>query len=192
MILASGSPRRRELLDQIGVSYQVQPADIDETPGDNEPARDYVMRMALTKARAIAHRYPSQPVLGADTIGELHGQILVKPMDEADAARILSAMSGSTHQVMTAIALAQNMDGELKEQSLTVVTQVRFRTLSEDDIRAYIATQEPMDKAGAYGIQGMGAVLVDHIEGSYSNVVGLPLAETARLLKNFDVPIWSK
>ena len=186
MILASSSPRRRELLTQIGVRFSIEAADIDETPLVNEAAVAYVERMALEKARAVAARHPGDVVLGSDTSVIFEDRILGKPVDEADAVATLTALSGQTHKVLSAVALVADDRAEV----ISVATNVTFRTLSEAEIRAYVATGEPADKAGSYGIQGMGAILVASISGSYSNVVGLPLTETAALLNEFDVPVW--
>ncbi|PCI48383.1 MAG: septum formation protein Maf [Oceanospirillales bacterium] len=186
LILASGSPRRRELLAQIGVRFEVDVADIDEAPEASEVAQAYVERLALEKARVVAARHTDAVVLGADTSVIIDGEILGKPLDEADAATMLARLAGRTHQVLTAVAL---VNGE-RALVRSVITQVHFRSLSEEEIQCYVATGEPSDKAGSYGIQGFGAVLVDAIEGSYSNVVGLPLTETAAMLKEFNVPVW--
>lgn len=186
ILLASSSPRRRQLLQQIGVAFSVQVLPVDETPLADEPADAYVARLALEKARAVSALNPGAVVLGADTTGVLDDQILVKPEDDADARRMLRAMSGRTHQVLTAVALVQD-DHEAVQ---VVRTDVTFCPLTDEQIHAYVATGEPADKAGAYGIQGFGAVLVAGINGSYSNVVGLPLTETAALLREFRIPIW--
>ncbi len=188
MVLASSSPRRRELLQQIGVSFRIQVQSVDETPRPDERPDAYVARLALEKARAVAALNPGSVVLGADTTGVLAGQILVKPEHDADARRMLRAMSGRTHEVLTAVALVQDE----REQVRVVRTEVTFCPLTDAQIDAYIATGEPADKAGAYGIQGFGAVLVAGIHGSYSNVVGLPLTETAALLREFRIPIWQQ
>ena len=188
IVLASSSPRRRELLQQIGVPFRIQVQAVDETPLPAELPGDYVARLALEKARAVAVLNPGEVVLGSDTTGVLDHQILVKPEDEADSRRMLQAMSGRTHQVLTAVALVQ----DAREVVQVVRTDVTFCTLTPEQIDAYIATGEPADKAGAYGIQGMGAVLVAGIHGSYSNVVGLPLTETAALLREFRIPIWQQ
>ncbi|PTA49136.1 septum formation inhibitor Maf [Shewanella morhuae] len=193
LVLASTSPRRKELLAQIGLGRpefsftQVAP-DIDETPQLRETPIDYVQRLAAEKAHAglALCAGMSQPaVLGSDTIVVFENQILGKPTDAADAKRMLSELSGQLHTVMTAIALVYRKD----ESSLTaktlvrlVQTQVRFCTLSKAEIEAYVASAEPMDKAGSYGIQGMGGCFVAAIDGSYSGVVGLPLVETRELL----------
>jgi septum formation protein len=185
LILASASPRRRELLDQIAVSYSVQPADIDESRQAGESALDFVSRTALHKARAVA-AHSSAVVMGADTIGLLDGDILMKPQDEQHAADMLRAMSGREHEVVTAVALVA---GE-REATVRVSTRVCFREISDLEIARYWRTGEPVDKAGGYAIQGMGAVFVTGIIGSYSNVVGLPLYETADLLRQFDISAW--
>ncbi|QQD25006.1 Maf family protein [Venatoribacter cucullus] len=188
IVLASSSPRRRELLQQIGVPFRIQVQAVDETPRPAELPAAYVARLALEKARAVSALNPGAVVLGSDTTGVLADQILVKPEDDADARRMLQAMSGRTHQVLTAVALVQD-DHETVQ---VVRTDVTFCTLTDAQIDAYIATGEPADKAGAYGIQGLGAVLVAGINGSYSNVVGLPLTETAAMLREFRIPIWQQ
>ncbi|MCP5326271.1 MAG: septum formation inhibitor Maf [Oceanospirillaceae bacterium] len=186
LVLASSSPRRRELLQQIGVEFEVRVNPVDETPLAAEKPADYVRRLAIIKAQASVQADDTRPVLGADTTVVCNGEILGKPANLGDAKRILGMLSGRAHQVMTAIALVQ---GE-QIQSEVVVTDVVFRNLSDAEIEAYWATGEPSDKAGAYGIQGKGAVFVARIEGSYSAVVGLPLAETAALLTKSGVPLW--
>lgn len=178
LLLASRSPRRAELLRTLGVSFAVVDVEVDETPQAGEPAEPYVARLAGAKARAgRAASGSTLPVLAADTTVVCAGEILGKPADAADAARILRRLSGRWHSVFTGVALATDT---LAVQ--VVETRVRFRTLSESEIAAYWASGEPADKAGAYGIQGLGGALVARIEGSYSNVVGLPLAETVALL----------
>ncbi|MGI2141088.1 Maf family protein [Shewanella baltica] len=192
LVLASTSPRRKELLAHIGLGRpefsftQVAP-DIDETVQQGEAPRDYVRRLAAEKAHAglALCADMSQPaVLGSDTIVVLENQILGKPLDVADAKRTLIELSGRTHTVMTAVALTYQADADLsfKTSVRLVETQVRFCALSAADIDAYVASQEPMDKAGSYGIQGLGGCFVAAIEGSYSGVVGLPLVETRELL----------
>ncbi len=184
LILASSSPRRRELLEQIGVSYRVCPVDVDETPLDGEAPEDFARRMALEKARAGWRAQGSgQPVLGADTVVSLDGAILGKPVDRDDALDMLGRLSGSTHRVFSAVAL---LHGEREAVRLSV-TRVRFRTLAPREIGLYWDSGEPADKAGAYGIQGLGALFVEHLEGSYTGVVGLPLYETGQLLEAFGV-----
>jgi len=183
LYLASQSPRRAELLTQIGVSFSVVDIAIDETPLANESARFYVERMAIEKSSSGFANVRSGVVLGADTTVVLDEKILGKPVDRDDAVAMLKLLSGKTHQVMTAICMTS------KNNQLTAVsvTEVSFRSLSEIEVNAYCDTGEPMDKAGAYGIQGRGAVFVNHIEGSYSGVVGLPLSETYLLLQQMDV-----
>lgn len=186
LILASASPRRSELLAQIGVPFSVQPADIDETPGVAEAAGDYVERLAREKALAVGTLYPGRQVLGSDTSVVLDNTILGKPADESEACAMLLQLSGQTHQVMTAIALAKDHDCT----SRLVITNVVFRELTKHEIAAYVATGEPMDKAGSYGIQGLGGIFVKELRGSYSAVVGLPLQETAALLADAGCPVW--
>jgi septum formation protein len=187
LYLASGSPRRRELLAQIGVPFEQIAASIDETPLPAEHASAYVQRLALGKAAAgLALAGAGAVVLGADTAVILDGQILGKPSDEQDAARMLAALSGREHQVFTAVALSDPS----RSQVCCVSSRVRFRDISGTEIRTYWATGEPADKAGGYAIQGLGAVFVAAIEGSYSAVVGLPLCETAALLAGFGIACW--
>lgn len=189
LYLASGSPRRRELLTQIGVPFTAISADIDETPLIHESPSDYVERLARGKAAAGRNVVESDTpfcVLGADTAVVLDGKILGKPVDEADACAMLKMLSGTEHEVLTAIAL---LEGERCE-SRVVRSVVRFRPIDSDEAAAYWASGEPMDKAGGYGIQGLGAVFVAGLNGSYSAVVGLPLCETAELLGHFGIPCW--
>ena len=189
--LASASPRRRELLQQIGVRFTVMSAAVDETVQPGEAALDYVCRLAQSKADAVFSRIqiegqPQRPVLGADTSVVLGDDILGKPADEATAVAMLMELSGQTHQVITAVALVDELNSQLVYSS----TEVRFRSIVESEARAYWNTGEPADKAGGYGIQGFGAVFVENLQGSYSGVVGLPLYETANLLKHARVRLW--
>ncbi|MBC7182502.1 MAG: septum formation inhibitor Maf [Marinobacter sp.] len=186
IILASASPRRAELLQQIGLNFTVRPADIDETPEPEETPEHYVERLAREKALLVADASPSCLVLGSDTSVVLDGVVLGKPCDTAEARAMLHRLSGATHQVMTAVALICNG----RCHSRLVVTEVRFRSLSADEIEAYVASGEPMDKAGSYGIQGLGGIFVNELRGSYSAVVGLPLQETAALLAEVGYPVW--
>lgn len=180
--LASASPRRRELLTQLGVNYKLVKADIDEAPQPEEPASSYVQRLAVEKALAgLARLEHELPVLGADTVVVVDGQILGKPGDFAQFRQTMQLLSGRSHQVMTAVALL-NSRHQLTE---LVVTDVTFRTLTDAEISAYWATGEPQDKAGGYGIQGLGGRFVKRINGSYSAVVGLPLCETEQLLQQW-------
>ena len=178
LILASASPRRAELLQQIGLKFQVQPADIDETPTSLETPEHYVERLAREKALSIARQHPEKLVLGSDTSVIHYEEILGKPESTEHAVSMLQALSGSTHQVLTAVALAKGTEC----WSRVVTTDVTFRELEAAEISAYVASGEPMDKAGSYGIQGLGGIFVSSIKGSYSAVVGLPLQETAALL----------
>ncbi len=186
LILASASPRRREMLQQLGVQFACHPADIDETPWEGESPREYVARLARAKAEAVFHLSGAadRVVLAADTTVVVDGQILGKPQDLADGLAILQLLSGRAHRVFTAICLhdSQGVSCEVIE------TEVSFIELSEADCRAYLATEEPWDKAGAYGIQGLGGAFVRGINGSYSNVVGLPLCETWLLLRSRGIP----
>ena len=183
LYLASGSPRRQELLTQLGVSFERIVTGIEEKRAEGESAQQYVSRLAREKAQAGVALVPRDlPVLGADTIVILNGEVLEKPHDTEHAARMLRKMSGQTHQVMTAVALADSQH----VLDCLVVTDVTFRVLTDDEIAAYIASGEPMDNAGAYGIQGLGGCFVRKIHGSYHAVGGLPLVETYELLSNFN------
>ncbi len=192
LLLASGSPRRRELLTQIGVSFSTLSADVDETPLNDETPAAYVERLARGKADAgllqLANdpAYPTACVLGADTAVVLDGRILGKPADEAEALAMLAALSNREHEVLTAVAVVDEQHCETR----VVSSRVRFRPISPEEARAYWASGEPRDKAGSYGIQGLGAVFVEHVSGSYSAVVGLPLCETAEILQRFGIPCW--
>lgn len=182
LYLASGSPRRRELLTQLDIPFAVLNVAVEEQRLPEEAAEVYVRRLAHEKATAGVAAAPLDlPVLGADTIVVLNGQVLEKPQDQAHAAEMLSQLSGKPHQVMTAVALADKDD----VLSCLVITDVVFRPLSQQDIERYIASGEPMDKAGAYGIQGKGGCFVRSLNGSYYAVVGLPLVETQELFSNF-------
>lgn len=191
--LASASPRRLTLLQQLGLSVQQLIVAIDETPQLAEPATTYVVRMAYEKLQAALDRVKTQaldlshtPILTADTAVILEGYILGKPIDESDAAKMLHRLSGKTHQVISAVALAY---GAKKWQTVQS-SDVQFKTLETDEILRYIATGEPMDKAGAYAIQGLGGLFVSHLSGSFTGVMGLPLFETVALLNQcgFQLP----
>ena len=181
LILASASPRRRELLTQAGYTFEVYPAHVNEDLRPGEDAISYVVRLARDKAQAVfdAVNDPNVIILGADTTVTIDGHILAKPEDTADAARMLRMLSGRTNRVITGVALATATGVEVAAE----VTGVQFRTLSDADIAAYVATGEPMDKAGAYGIQGFAAKWIPRVEGCYFNVVGLPLALVATMLE---------
>jgi septum formation protein len=178
VILASQSPRRRELLAQVGIGHEVRPADIDETPWDDETPEGHSVRLARGKVAAIAAHEPDATVIGSDTIVVVDGAILGKPRDTADARAMIARLSGRTHEVFTAVAVARG-DRVVDAVSRVAVT---FRALDEGEIAAYVATGEPMDKAGAYGIQGYGATIVERIDGDYFAVMGLPLVTVVRLL----------
>ena len=180
LILASSSPRRWELLNQIGVAYQVIVADINESVRGGEGAREYVRRMAREKAFEVHRREGvSAVVLGADTAVIVDGSILGKPVDREDAIRMLEGLSGRTHEVWSAVALVLPGGGLLERLNITRVT---FAELDRAWIESYCASGDPMDKAGAYGVQGIAAQKISHMEGSYSCVMGLPLHETAEIL----------
>ncbi|MBL8258815.1 MAG: septum formation inhibitor Maf [Candidatus Competibacteraceae bacterium] len=189
--LASASPRRRELLRQIGVAYRLLSVAVDETPRPGEPPADYVARLALAKARAgmaeTRRRRAAWPVLGADTSVVVDGAILGKPRDRAEGLAMLALLSGREHAVLSAVALATASRQAVKVQE----SQVRFRELSPAERAAYWDSGEPADKAGGYGIQGRAAAFVAELRGSYSGVMGLPLFETAELLREFGLPLWS-
>ncbi|MBI3091176.1 MAG: septum formation inhibitor Maf [Candidatus Tectomicrobia bacterium] len=190
LILASRSPRRLKMLRQIGLRCRVRAATaVDETPRQGEPPHAHVQRLALAKASEVAARFPRAFVLGADTIVVLEGRLLGKPRDAADAAAMLRLLSGRTHVVYTGLALLR-ADPAVQEVAYAA-TRVTFRTLHEEEVLAYVATGEPLDKAGAYGIQGRAALFVERIDGCYANVVGLPLALLAQLLQRVGVRWWS-
>jgi septum formation protein len=172
VILASSSPRRRELLTLVGIAHEVIPADIDESYRDGEEAAAHAERLAREKCAAIVSPHPDAIVIAADTVVVIDGLVLGKPRDEPDAARMLAMLGGQTHVVLTAVAVAYG--GTMSSGVESV--RVTFRPLTHEAIRAYIATREPMDKAGAYGIQGFGATLIERIDGDYFAVMGLALA----------------
>lgn len=179
LILASGSPRRRQLLGQLGIPLQVEPPDVDEIDLPGEGAESYVLRVARKKGQAIAVTRPGRVVLAADTAVVVDGRLFGKPGSEAQARQMLGELSGRGHEVVTGVFAA----GPEGEAALAVTTRVRFRSLSAEEIAWYVSTGEPMDKAGGYAIQDRGGAFVAAIEGSYSNVVGLPLAESLALLE---------
>jgi septum formation protein len=185
IILASASPRRNSLLRQFGVPFKTVPADVDERVRAGEMPEQYAERLSLEKARAASDRAGKGIVIAADTIVVLDDEILGKPSDERDALRMLSMLSGKTHRVITALTVMDNAAGK----TLTRLSQttVRFRRLSAEEIMSYVKTGEPLDKAGAYGIQEKGALLVSGIEGCYFNVVGLPISLLGEMLKEFGV-----
>ncbi len=183
LVLASASPRRAELLRNAGLEFTVQPADIPEQRQDHEPPREYAIRLARDKARAVAARNPGALVLGADTIVVADEHVLEKPLDASDAARMLKLLSGRTHQVTTGVCLV--FDG--REETASETTEVVMAAISDQEIRDYVAGGEPMDKAGAYAIQGGASRWVTRIDGCYFNVVGLPVPLVYRLLRRHGI-----
>jgi septum formation protein len=186
IILASSSPRRRRLLERIGLPHQVQDSGVHEQPDEGESATEFALRAAQDKARAVAAPGARLPVLGADTVVELHGCILGKPATAEDAAAMLSDLAGRTHRVHTAIALEAGPD----RSSLVDTAVVHFSPMSRDQIQWYVATGEAMDKAGAYAIQGLGGLFVRAIEGSPHTVVGLPTHRLAELFQACGLDLW--
>ena len=204
LVLASGSPRRRQLLGELGVPFEVRPADVDETPAPGEAADDLVRRLAVDKAEAALATAPEPEVvvLAADTVVAVEGEVLGKPVDEADAARMLRLLSGTRHQVLTGVAvgrrsapvLAGEPDGAALAPAVSVevevvVTHVHMRVWTDDEIAAYVASGEPMDKAGSYAIQEIGDRFVERIEGSFDNVVGLSVDVARRMLVDAGVEL---
>ena len=185
LVLASGSPRRRELLGLLGVAFEVATADVDETPKPGETAAALVARLAAAKAAAVSRARPGAVVIGADTVVDIDGRVLGKPTDADDARRMLRAVSGRSHLVHTAVALVIDDRTVAAASAHTAVDVVE---LAEEVIEWYIASGEPLDKAGAYALQGIGGVLVAAVQGSASGVVGLPLDLTARLLTSVTTP----
>ncbi len=185
IILASASPRRKLLLEELGVQFECIPADIDETVIASEQPKELAARLALAKANVIATQYPDRFVLGADTDVEIDGEILGKPRDAEDARRILAMIAGRAHTVWGGCALV-NIAHQVSEVVVSE-TKVTMMPISEDEIRRYVETGEPMDKAGAYAVQGIGSQLISHIDGSYPNVVGLDTPKVIRLLKKHGI-----
>lgn len=183
VVLASASPRRRDLLNLIGIAHEVRPANIDETMRPREAPRRYAERLAREKASAIATRDPDLITIGADTVVVINRKVLGKPADAGDAARMLRMLSGREHTVITAVAVSRGR----KLRSGIEEVRVKLRRLRDDEIEAYIAMGEPMDKAGAYGIQGYGATIVERIEGDYFAVMGLPLVRLVGLMRDVGV-----
>lgn len=180
LVLASVSPRRRQLLEQIGLAFDVQPADVDEAVLPGEDARNHVRRLALEKARVVAAGRPDAVVVAGDTVVVLDGEILTKPDDADHAVTMLLRLQGRTHRVETGVAVVATAGREVAD---VVGADVHFRAFDRDFARGYVATGEPMDKAGGYGIQGIGAVLVDRVDGDYFAVVGFPVARVVALLE---------
>jgi len=183
VVLASSSPRRRELLNLIGIAHEVRPANLDESMRPRETPRRHAERLARDKASAVAMRDPDLITIAADTIVVINRKVLGKPVDKEDAARMLAMLSGREHTVITAVAVSRGK----KLRSAIEEVKVKFRRLREEEIEAYIATGEPMDKAGAYGIQGYGATIVERVEGDYFAVMGLPLVRLVGLMREVGV-----
>lgn len=181
LVLASSSPRRKEYFDMLGFEYNIEVMPVDETVFVGETAEDFVLRMAYEKAVGISGKYPERWVVGADTVVCFLGSILGKPRDSINATQMLCGLAGNTHVVMTGFSL-MCQDAQISEGHV-VATRVFFSPFDEDHAKAYVATGEPLDKAGSYGIQGLGGAFVEKIEGSYSNVVGLPVAELVSRLE---------
>jgi septum formation protein len=183
VVLASSSPRRRELLNLIGIAHEVRPPNLDESMRPRETPRRHAERLARDKASAVAMRDPDLITIAADTIVVINRKVLGKPVDKEEAARMLAMLSGREHTVITAVAVSRGK----KLRSAIEEVKVKFRRLREDEIEAYVATGEPMDKAGAYGIQGFGATIVERVEGDYFAVMGLPLVRLVGLMRDVGV-----
>ena len=179
IILASSSPRRKELLTTAGIEFEIHVKDVDESVPDGTPPAEAAKMTAAKKAAAVAEDFKDCVVIGADTIVVANGKILGKPKDEADAKSMLRMLSGIEHEVITGVCIIRNGTPETFAQ----ISKVKFYNLTDEEISAYVATKEPIDKAGAYGIQGLGCKLVERIEGDYFNIVGLPVAEVCQRLK---------
>jgi len=184
LILASSSPRRQELLREASIAFEVHPANVNEERRENELPIEYACRLASEKAQAVAEAYPRRKVLGADTIVVVDDEVLGKPRDAADAMRMLRLLSGRAHNVTTAVCLISS-DGKAETRSCT--TEVHFRRLTEEEIQQYVGGGEPMDKAGAYAIQGGASRWTNRIVGEYSNVVGLPLSLVIEMLRKIEL-----
>jgi septum formation protein len=181
LILASGSPRRRELLDGLGLTFEIKVSDLEEKRLEGEAAEHYVERLAVDKALAVSSSEPDAWILAADTVVFLEGEVLEKPQSETEARAMLSRLAGAEHVVFTGVALV-NEATSWRDSSVTA-SRVRMASLSEDEIAWYVGTGEPMDKAGAYAIQGIGAMFIEGVSGNYSNIVGLPLSVVYAMLK---------
>lgn len=181
IILASASPRRAELLDQVGISYEIQSVDINEDPMPNESAEDLVKRLAIEKSQAVKN--VNKPVLGSDTLGLIDDHLLVKPVDLEHSIKMLSVMSGNWHEILSAVAVTYKGNTTVSLNR----NRVLFREISKDEMIRYWETGEPQDKAGSYAVQGIAAMFIERIEGSYSGIMGLPLFETIQLLKDLGI-----
>jgi len=187
IILASASPRRRELLEKIGVKFAVEPSEYNEQVNTSLEPHELVRHNSEAKARAVAAKHRKALVIAADTIGVFRGKILGKPHTTSEARKVLQALSGKSHLVITGVTIIDTETGKVFAKSVT--TKVYFKKLTPKEIEAYVKTGEPLDKAGAYAIQGLGSVIVDKIEGDYYNVIGLPLNALAEGLKQFGVEV---
>ena len=202
LILASGSPRRKELLEVMGFPFHIYAADIDETPLSSENPTTYVARMAKAKAYAACEKIAKLStdllegralILGSDTSVVLGNRIFGKPQTEAEFTEVMGSLSGQTHHVITSVHIIETIASEIKsEKACSVLTKVKFKTLTHQEILGYWRTGEPLDKAGGYGIQGRGALFIERISGSYSAVVGLPVKETSGLLEHYGLNIWAE
>lgn len=190
-MLASQSPRRRELLAGLGLCFEVIPAALEEPPPGETPPEEYVKTLALAKARKVAGRASGEAILAADTVVVLEGEILGKPKDFDEARQMLSALSGRTHQVFTGYTILSQRDESQRDEIIRAVrTEVVMKPLSPEEIEAYLATGEPMDKAGAYAIQGLASYMVQEVRGSVTNVIGLPLTEVVTDLLKLRLIAW--
>jgi len=187
IILASASPRRKELLEKIGLKFEVDSAFSDEALRPDVPPHELARQLSLAKAMIVSERHPDTIVIAADTFGVLEGKLLGKPRDAAEARQMLGQLSGKSHKVITGLTVVDT--GEKKTVSRSVETIVHFRKLTEAEIDAYVATGEPLDKAAAYAIQGKGSVLIKKIEGDFYNVIGLPLSMLSMILKEYGINI---
>jgi septum formation protein len=187
LILASASPRRRELLEKIGLTFQVDPSDYPEDLNSNVSPEELVKSISLGKAQAVAPKYPDAIIIAADTVGVLNGKILGKPHSAEQARAMLQSMSGKSHQVITGLTVIDTINH--KYITRVIESQVYFKKLSQSEIDSYVKTGEPLDKAGAYAIQGLGSIIVEKIVGDYYNVMGLPLNVLAESLKELGLDI---
>lgn len=187
IILASGSPRRKELLSLIGLKFKVDVSDFEENLGLKLKPHELSKYLSFEKARAVAHNYKNAVIIAADTFIVFRGKLLGKPHTEKEAMRMLTLLNGKSHSVITGYTVLDTNTG--KKSSRSVETKVWFRNMAEDELRAYVRTGEPLDKAGAYAIQGIGSLIVKKIEGDYFNVIGLPVASLAATLKKFDITV---
>jgi len=187
IILASSSPRRKELLELVNIPFKVHPSDVNEEIDQPLPPNKVVEELALRKAKDIAKNYQQEIIIGADTIVVLSNEILGKPCNEQEAHQMLSKLQGRVHEVYSGVAVIDSKTGETVVSHR--VTKVHMQSLTDEQIKAYIETKEPMDKAGSYGIQGIGAIFIEQIEGDYFNVVGLPLSLLTNILKRFEIDV---